>query len=332
MNRKWLIISVSFGLFLGILVGIFIFFQSRYRQIVVSPNIPKNISPTVTPTPDPDRPFSILLLGYGGPGHEGPYLTDSIMLARISPKLRQIDLISLPRDVWVSLPLSSESTQSSKINLAYSIGLDDKKYPHKAVEFTGSAGGGQLSKYAVSQVTGINPDYFFGVDFAAFTQAIDKLGGIDVRVQNTFDDPFYPLGTGTTDTCGKSEEDIKALTATLSGEKLEHEFSCRYETLHFDRGLTHMDGATALKYARSRHSPTDGGDFNRASRQRQVVDALKNRVLSLNFFGKIIPLVNTLSRHLITDMDLPTMETYLLRAPEFSGYKINSLPITDKNF
>jgi anionic cell wall polymer biosynthesis LytR-Cps2A-Psr (LCP) family protein len=159
-----------------------------------------------------------------------------------------------------------------------------------------------------------------------------QLGGIDVQVDRTFDDQFYPLDIGASDTCGKSEEELKALTATLSGEKLDQQFTCRYEQLHFDKGLQHLDGITALKYARSRHSLTDGGDFNRSEHQRQVLEAVKNKVVSLNFFNKIIPVFNTLSNHVVTDIDLNTMEKLLSRASEFSTYKINSLAITDKNY
>jgi len=300
--------------------------------MVVIPNRTLNISPTVTPTPDPNRDFSILLLGYAGANHDGGYLTDSIMLARISPKLQKVDLISLPRDLWVVMPISTTATQSAKINSAYAVGISDKKYPNKAIEFTGPAGGGEMSKYVVSAVTGIKPDYFFAVDFSGFTKAIDQLDGLDVKVAKTFDDEFYPLDVGTTDLCGKSEDEIKAISATMSGDKLDQQFICRYEKLHFDKGLNHLDGITSLKFARSRHSQTDGGDFNRSERQRLVVEAIKNKIVSLNIFSKIIPLIKTLSSHIKTDMSFSEMEQYISRAPEFSQYKINSLAITDKNF
>jgi LCP family protein required for cell wall assembly len=299
---------------------------------VVIPNKNLSISPTVTPTPDPDRSISILLLGYGGAGHDGPYLTDTMILAKISPKLQTIDLISLPRDMWVNIPTSDSASISAKINSAYTIGIQDDKYPDKATKFTGPAGGGELAKYVVSQVTGIIPDYFLAVDFSGFTKVIDQLGGVDIQVSQTFDDEFYPLDIGVSDNCGKSDDDIKALEATMSGDKLDQQFTCRYEHLHFDKGLQHMDGATALKYARSRHSTTDGGDFNRSERQRLVLEAVKSKIVSLNFFSKIIPIVNTLSNHLVTDIDLKTMDSYLTRAPEFSQYKINSLAITDQNY
>lgn len=313
-------------------LGTYLYFQNSFKKMIVIPYKNINLSPTPTPTPDPDRDISVLLLGYGGAGHDGGYLTDSIILMRISPKLQKIDLISLPRDLWVSLPISTSATHSAKINSAYAVGIDDRKYPDKSAEFTGLAGGGEMSKFIVSQVTGIKADYFFAVDFSGFTKAIDQLGGLDIQLSKPFDDEFYPLDIGTTDLCGKNEEEIKAITATLSGDKLDQQFTCRYEQLHFDKGLQHFDGITALKFARSRHSLTDGGDFNRSERQRLVLEAVKNKIISLNIFPKIIPIIKTLSGHVKTDMTFAQMESYLPRASEFSRYKINSQSITDKNF
>lgn len=304
------------------------------QRIFVTPHQPANPSPTPvipTPTSDPDRPVSLLLLGYGGAGHDGGSLTDSIMLVEVRPHDRQIDLVSIPRDLWVELPIGGTLPFFTKINMAYTVGSDDRRYPHKPVAYTGAAGGGQLVKSVVSQITGKQVDYFLAIDFQGFIKVIDQLGGISLQVARPLDDPYYPLDVGATDNCGKSDEEITALTATLSGEKLDHQFACRYESLHFSVGVTHIDGATALKFARSRHAPNDGGDFNRASRQRQVILAVKDKVLTLNFLSKIPSILNTLSYHVRTDITSTALEDYLARIKEFSGYQINSLPLTDKN-
>jgi anionic cell wall polymer biosynthesis LytR-Cps2A-Psr (LCP) family protein len=130
---------------------------------------------------------------------------------------------------------------------------------------------------------------------------------------------------------GKSEEEITALTATVSAGKLEEYFECRYEHLHFDKGLQHMDGTTALKFVRSRHSKEDGGDFNRSARQKLVIEAIKKKIFSINFLPKLIPLVNTLAGNLTTDIDLAKMQEFISKANDFYEYKIESYPITDQN-
>lgn len=334
MKRQVLyaILAAGVGLILIGLITSYVF----YSQMVVKPNksITQNnnsVSPTATPTPDPLAPYSILLMGYGGGAHEGGATTDSIMVAKIDPRNEKVTLISVPRDLWVPIPINGDETKSFKINAAYPIGLSDKQYPNKKVEFTGKAGGGELAKAVVEKVVGFKIDYFAALDFNGFVKVIDILGGIDVKVERTFDDPFYPLETNITDTCGKTDEEMKALEATMSGDKLEQQYTCRYENLHFDKGIQHMDGITALKFARSRHSPQDGGDFNRAARQRLVVTAVRNRVISIGFVSKIIPTVKALTGSLTTDIDFAKMNELVTKIPEISKYKITSIALTDQD-
>ncbi len=316
-----------------VLVGIGVVYFS-YNRMVVKKNESKTaleVSPTATPTPDPLAPYSILLMGYGGGTHDGGLLTDSIMLAQIIPHEEKVKLISIPRDLWVSIPISEEESIKRKINEAYAIGYDDKDYPNKQIEFTGSAGGGEMAKYVVEQVTGIKPNYFATIDFDGFVKIIDSLGGIDVKISQTFDDPFYPIEELKNDTCGKSEEELTAIEATMSGDKLEQQFTCRYENLHFDKGIQHMDGTTALKYARSRHSEINGGDFNRSERQKQVITAIRDKVINIGFVSKIIPTVQTLTKHITTDIIFSEMGELVSKIPEISEYKIISVALTDDN-
>lgn len=334
MTKKKLIFTFAVS-FLFCLVSFFVVFAFlKYRQVVVKVNKNKssaNVSSTATPTPDPNRPFSILLMGYGGGVHEGGTLTDSIIIAQFIPLEKKIKLISVPRDLWVPIPVAVGETKMSKVNAAYTIGLDDKKYRNKETQFTGPAGGGQMSKAVLSQIVGFQIDNFVTINFDAFLKIVDTLGGIDVDVQKSFNDYFYPIEEKTSDTCGKSDEEITALTATMSGDKLDQQFTCRYEHLHFTKGLQHMDGATALKFTRSRHSMEDGGDFNRSARQKLVIEAIKKKIISLNFIPRLIPFINTLAGNLTTDIDLNKMEELASKASEYQTYQIESYPITDQN-
>ncbi len=329
INWWWIGAGILVLIFMGMLLVYF-----NYNRMVVKVNKPKeisNVTPTATPTPDPLAPYSILLMGYGGGTHDGGRLTDSIMLAQIRPRDEVVKLISIPRDLWVQILINETETVGKKINEAYVIGLDDRQYPNKKTEFTGEAGGGELSKYAIEQVTGIKPDYFAAIDFDGFTKIIDSLGGIDLKINQTFDDPFYPIEELKNDTCGKSEEEMKSLEATMSGDKLEQQYTCRYENLHFDKGIQHMDGTTALKYSRSRHSSINGGDFNRAERQKLVVAAIRDKIISIGFIPKIMPTIQTLTRHITTDVDFVTMSELITKISEVADYKIVSIALTDDN-
>lgn len=324
----FIILNISVAIFFAI------FGLIKYRQVVVKVNknpISKFTTPTPTPTPDPNRPFSILLMGYGGGVHEGGTLTDSIIVVNFVPLEKKIKLISIPRDLWVPLPIAVGETKMSKINAVYTIGLDDKRYKNKEPQFTGPAGGGQMAKSVLSQILNIPIDNFVTINFASFIKTIDTLDGIDVNVQKTFTDSRYPIEEKSEDLCGKSPEEITALTATVSAGKLEEYFTCRYEELHFEKGLQHMDSATALKFARSRHSQEDGGDFNRSARQKLIIEAVKKKIISLNFVSKLIPLTNSLAGNLTTDIDLNKMQELISKADEFKDYKIEAFPITDQN-
>jgi len=319
-----------------ILVGGISLWRS-YKRVVLIPNKPVKptsvLPPTATPTPDPDRDFSVLLLGYAGGEHDGAGLTDSMILVTIQPKRKRVVLTSIPRDLWVKLPLSQEADEEYwyKINVAYVLGKDDKRFPNKAIEFTGPAGGGEMVKRVVSDITGVDIDYFLAVDFSGFMSAINNLGGINVYVPVAFSDPWYPIEGKETDSCEKSPEELDAITATLSGVKLEEEFTCRYEELSFERGVVEMDGETALKFARSRHSDIYGGDFGRSDRQRLVIEAVKDKIISIGFLPKVIPLLSQLSWHVQTDANLEKMKEWINRADEFLNYEVVSGALTEKN-
>lgn len=316
-----------------ILISIFIlstaiwFFHSSYQDIIVTPL--SGIGSTPTPTPDPLRPVTVLLLGYGGGSHDGGKLSDTLIALRIDPKLKNVTTISLPRDLWVPLPIGpGETLTSYKINAALAIGSDDRGYPAKPPQYTGEAGGGQLAKYAASYVLGFPVEYFAALSFRGFTKSIDVLGGVDVTIPFTFADPYYPLEGKEEDPCGKAEEDVEALTATLSGDLLEHEFSCRYEQLTFEKGKQHLDGITALKYVRSRHSPVGGNDFGRAARQRALLVAVRDRILSVGFLPKAVPFISTLTGEFETDITIDTLNRYLAILGDLKEYTFSSIDVT----
>lgn len=112
----------------------------------------------------------------------------------------------------------------------------------------GPAGGANLAMQTVSLNLGIHIDHYLLIDFNAFVTAIDTVGGIDINVPTTIYDPTFP------------------------------DMNYGYDPLYIPAGDYVFDGATALKYARTRHQDSD---FGRAERQQAVVLAMRDRVLSL---------------------------------------------------
>lgn len=307
--------------------------RAAYNQIVVTPNPTpvQTAAATPTPTPDPLAPFGVLLLGYRGDGSQGGTLTDTMMIAHVAPRAQKVTLISIPRDLWVPLATEGSVERNYKINAAYAIGMDDRNYPNKLDKYKGAAGGGTMAKETVALVTGLDIRYFIAVNFHAFTQSIDTLGGVDVRVSKQLNDPFYPITGKENETCEKSEDELKALEATLSGQLLEEQFTCRFETVLVEPGVVHMNGELALKFARSRHAKSDGSDFARSERQKEVMIAAKEKIYSVGFLPKAIPFVQTLAGSLQTDMNLVVMQDFLSKASEYRQFKVGSLALSTNN-
>lgn len=328
MKKYWFVIPIQL-----ILIGIVYVVGKNYlmKTQVGSTFVSAMHQVQPTPTPDPNRPFSVLLLGYGGGTHDGGTLTDTILLVRVDPKQKKVFLVSIPRDLYVPLPLDPSASVSAKINTAYPYGYDQTQWKSRDTIYKGTHGGGNLAKAAVGQVTGFPVDYFVAVSFDGFVKAIDTLGGVDVHVAHSFTDPYYPIEGKETDTCGLTKENIDALTATVSGYFLEQKFSCRFETLSFKVGTVHMDGTTALKYARSRHSDEFGGDFSRGIRQREVLVAARDKIMTIGFLPKVIPFISSLGNNIDTDIGRNDIQRFLSFASDYKSYSIRSIGLSDQN-
>jgi polyisoprenyl-teichoic acid--peptidoglycan teichoic acid transferase len=328
-----------------ILVGVFlafgVFYLSKNLKIDTKSSLPIKQKQEQTA-------YNFLLLGYGGGIHDGTYLTDTMMIAHIDTKIKKATLISIPRDLWVKLPSKSGEDFHTKINALYQLELFPQDFPDlKPVS----------SKNTISQITSLPVDGYISVNFAGFIKGVDILGGIDINVKKPFIDSEYPIDGKEKDLCDKDIEDIfkKAesfITPGYNPEERDRQFKdnpkleefvknatdspelafpCRYEKLEFKAGSIHMDGTTSLKYARSRHSETDGGDFNRANRQQQVIEAIKDKVLSLGFLSKIIPLMNEFKKDVKTDISLNIIRKLISQADKAKDYKIGTFVLTDKN-
>jgi polyisoprenyl-teichoic acid--peptidoglycan teichoic acid transferase len=299
---------------------------------------PKNIGapgPTTnlisSSEPEAKTDINVLLLGYGGEGHDGGSLSDSITLANIKPDTKTVNLISIPRDLYVAIPVDWNNKKSFKINAAYAIGGDERTYPNKKPEFRGTDGRGNLVKYVVGEVAGMDIDYFVSINFTKYKEVIDLVGGLDVNNPYPFEDRFYPVKGLENETCGLTPEEISDYHLKYSGFELESKFTCRYEVLKFDKGMVKMDGETALKYVRSRHSDNYGGDFYRSERQHAVILALKDKIFSLNILNKTNSIFQKLAASVSTDIKIDSIEELIKPLGNIKNYKINHIYITDQN-
>jgi LCP family protein required for cell wall assembly len=205
-----------------------------------------------------DGRVNILLLGIPGGDHSGASLSDSIVLISLHPQKRDLALISIPRDIWIPSLLG-------KINSAYAYG-----------EAREEGSGLVLSKAIIEEIFDLPVHYGVVMDFEGFKQAVDLIGGLNVFVENSFDDFRYPIAGREEDECGGDPE-----------------YKCRYEHLRFERGWEHMMGERALKFTRSRFATNsgEGTDFARSLRQKKVLLAFVKKAES---FKTLIQPKNTL--------------------------------------
>ena len=322
-----LIISFAISyLFLGKLI-----FRESKKETTKEIELPQTPTPYFGETQKEEKTKNILLLGYGGKDHSGGFLSDTIILLSLNKEKKTAYLISIPRDIWINLPLDWENLKAAKINEAYAIGIDDIKYPNKKPEFRGKTGGGNMAKYATNQVTGLSVDYFVSVSFDQIVKIIDTLGKIKVDVPVSFTDEYYPVKGLENETCGKTPEEMEALKQKYSGFELEKQYKCRYETISFEKGIVEMDGTTALKFMRSRHSATYGGDFSRSQRQMAVLKAIKEKLISLDAFSKIDKLFPELANLVTTDLNLPTVKDLVSFLGKPEEYKIKEINLSTEN-
>ena len=298
------------------------------KPAITSPN--QSIVQTPKPTPvRTDR--SVLLIGYGGAGHDGGALADTLLLIRADSATKKLSFISIPRDTYVNIPTSPTTSAQDKINASYAIGIDDRKYPNKEQQYLGSIGGGNLAKFAVFQVTNLPVDYFISIDFGQFEKAIDALGGVDVEVPAAFDDKYYPVKGLENESCGFSPEQIEEFKGKFTGFDLEKQFTCRYEEVKFDVGIAHMDGATALKFVRSRHSSANGGDFARSLRQIAVLNAIETKVISLDALNKLPEFFKQFSGMITTDINPEILNPTLEFLGDPGGYTKQNINLSTDN-
>jgi len=174
------------------------------------------------------------------PEIQGPPRSDTMILLTIDPISKTAGMLSIPRDMWVNIP---GGFGYGKINTAYALG--------EAYKLPG--GGPGLAMKTVENFIGVPIQYYAQIDFGAFTQMIDEIGGLDIDVSETI--TLDPIG--------------------------------QHNTVYdLPPGRYHFDGQLVLAYARARY--TEGGDVDRANRQQQVIFAIRDKVLSLNILPTLV--------------------------------------------
>ncbi len=180
-----------------------------------------------------------------------------------------------------------DSNFKTKINTLYQYGLDKENEISDPSFFIVKS---------VEDVTSLPIHYWAIISFQGFKDIVDSLGGINIINERDIYDTRYP-GPGYS-----------------------------YETFELEKGFHHLDGETALKYVRERHSDPEG-DFGRAKRQQQVMQAIKNKAFSLKTFLNpftINELLDTLGDNIKTNLNPGDLDDFIELSRQVDTQNINT--------
>lgn len=199
------------------------------------PQQPGSDAPEVVlPTWDGASRVNILVMGLDSADwysveRSGPPKTDSMILATYDPATETAAMLSIPRDLWVNIP----GFEQNKINQAYALG-EGARVP---------GGGPGMATRTVEELLGIDIHYYAQIDFQAFVDFIDFIGGVCLEVE----------------------------------QPMELEIPGKFIDVPLEPGKNCMKGDHLLAYIRNRY--VKDGDIDRARRQQQAILAIRDKII-----------------------------------------------------
>ena len=232
--------------------------------------------------------INILVMGLDRRPREGqsPSRSDTMFVLTVDPQTKTAGILGIPRDLYVDIPDGDGGYFEDRINTALVYGeVNDYK-----------GGGQQLAIDTVEHNLGVKIGHYVIIDFEGFKEVIDALGGIDVDVPTYVSDPTYSW-------------------TELPGD---------YDPQEFEPGLQHMDGETALAYARIRQN---SDDLDRIQRQQRIIFAVMDKALSLNVLRNALELWNKYKDAIDTDINDIQLAGFAKLAADISPEKISALSL-----
>ena len=265
-NNKWkvLIFSMfSLSIFLG--YGLFsFFFPSTQESMLIAENTEKE--------PE-NKTVNFLILGVDE-RDEDVGRSDTIIVLSTNLATKRIGLISIPRDSQVDIP----NHGLTKINHSYAYG------------------GAFLTKQIVEKTLNIKIDNYIVLNFQAFKNAVDKLGGVDINLEKNM---YY-------------RDDYDGENGLL---------------IDLKKGQQHLDGEKAMEYVRYRD---EEGDIGRVKRQQTFLAAIVSRLTSVETIPKLPSLIKDVFGSIKTDLKFDEFISYLSYLRPNQSFQIKSLMVDGK--
>ena len=249
---------------------------------------------TIPPWNGKDR-LNILLIGADQRPGEGTFNTDTLIVVSIDPLSKQVAMFSLPRDTS-NVPTPPGPARQAfgpvytkKINAWWtSIHL-------RADLFRGNVKNGTVGynglKAILGNLYGLDIKYFVEVNFDGFKKVVDVMGGVTVNVQIPVSDDRFPSINGS------------------------------LRRVFIPSGIQHMDGAEALRYARSRHG---SNDFDRGARQQRLLLSMREQADPQALIPKLPDLLDAVGTAVSTDIPADQLAPLLGLASQVDTKDIRS--------
>ncbi len=251
-----------------------------------------------------DGRINIAILGMRGEELDGGgLLTDTIIVASVKPTENKVSLISVPRDLYVTIP---GTNQKEKINAVHLRGEEESK-----------GKGLEKVKEILEEVTGLPIHYSASINFEGFKQLVDAVGGVEITLSEPFSEPLqfkeehvcdpnvYTVPSGNFEEKKNEKGRVVARYPLCYNKDLE----CGGE-FNLPAGEQTLDGEQALCFVRSRKTSSD---FDRAKRQQMVIKNLKDSLFSsetFTSFERINNILDSLGDNVRTDMALWEMKKF----------------------
>ena len=245
---------------------------------------------------------NFLIFGTSPKGWDGEDLTDSVIVASVNQETKKAHTISLPRDLWVKHTCTGWlGTTSGKLNETYGCGKFSEGL-NISDEKTAETNGQKALASTVTEVTGLDIHYVVHANWQVLVQAIDAVGGIDVKIEVWDGSPYmYDVATN----------------------------------IRYKNGETvHMNGEQALAFSRARGSAggygLSGGNFDRERNQQKIIQATLAKINDSKFdVSKLLGISTALGNNVQTTFETKELQTLADLAIGMSAGNIKSLPLVN---
>ncbi|CCU78196.1 Cell envelope-associated transcriptional attenuator LytR-CpsA-Psr, subfamily M (as in PMID19099556) [Halanaerobium saccharolyticum subsp. saccharolyticum DSM 6643] len=214
--------------------------------------------------PFEDNKVNILAVGYDADVN-GPSRADTIILISINVDTNEAGLIFLPRDTYIN----SQKRKFTKLNSSHVYG------------------GIELTQETIEDMLEVDIDYYLETDFKGFERIIDRLGGVNVNVN----------------------------------EHLNYVDKAGGLYINIPAGQQNLNGKEALQYVRYRD---ERGDIGRIERQQKFVDAVFAKVLSPTIITKIPGIIKEVNDAINTNIPVKDITPFLNTAKEINLNQIET--------